>query len=207
MAEMERIAPRLRTEFGMTDLPALKPLPVEEWDASLSRIIEGMHGRPLNVHGLMAHNPALLNAWWDFRMHGVSGGKLSSRHRELIVLRVAVHMRAWYEWASHVERGLAAGLTIAEIEHVRYGTGGAGWDVDDALILRAVDDCFQHRGISTDTLRALHDRFSPAQILDILAIHGMYVLLGTIINTWDLELDESVKLPEGVTRETWRGGL
>lgn len=191
----------------MTDLPPLKPLPVEQWETSLSRVIGDMHGSPLNVHGLMAHNPALLDAWWDFRMHTVSGGKLSRRHRELIVLRVAVHMRSWYEWASHVERGLAAGLTTAEIERVRRGTGDAGWAVDDALILRAVDDCFQHQGMSADTLGELRDRFSSAQILDILAIHGMYVLLGTIINTWDLELDESVKLPQGMTRETWRDGL
>ncbi len=191
----------------MTDLSALKPLPVGDWDGSLARVLEEMRGRPLNVHGLMAHNPALLDAWWDFRMHGVSGGTLSNRHRELIVLRVAVRMRAWYEWASHVERGLAAGLTMAEIDRVRCDAGDAGWEVEDALILRAVDDCFQHRGISADTLRSLHDRFSSAQVLDILAIHGMYVLLGTIVNTWDLGLDASVKLPQGVTRETWRDGL
>lgn len=191
----------------MKDLSVLKPLPIEKWDGSLSRVIDDMRGRPLNVHSLMAHNPALLDAWWDLRMHAVSGGKLSNRHRELIVLRVAVHMRAWYEWASHVERGLAAGLTIAEVERVRYGTDDADWETDDALILRAVDDCVLRRGIRGNTLRALHDQFGPAQILDLIAIHGMYVFLGTIINSWDLELDEFVDLPPGMRREAWCEGL
>lgn len=187
----------------MTDSPLLKPLPAERWDASLSRVLDDMRGRPLGVHRLMANNPALLDAWWDFRMYGVSGGGLSDRHRELIVLRVAVHMRAWYEWGSHVERGLAAGLTLEEIERIRCGSDDGSWETHDALILRAVNDCIEQRGISTTTLGALHQEFKPAQILDIIAIHGMYVFLGTIINTWDLDIDEFVKLPAGITRQNW----
>lgn len=187
----------------MSDVPDLKPLPPEEWDASLIRVIDDMEGQPLNVHGLMAHNPTLLRTWWDFRMHVVNGGELSDRHRELIILRVAVHMRAWYEWASHVERGLAAGLTLTEIEHVRHGPNDAGWKPDDALVLRAVDECFLHRGIREETLGALRERFTPAQILDVIAIHSMYVGLGVMINTWSVELDSSVSLPPGVSEACW----
>lgn len=187
----------------MTDSLLLKPLPAERWDPSLSRVLDDMRGRPLGVHCLMAHNPALLDAWWDFRMHSVSGGGLSDRHRELIILRVAVHMRAWYEWAVHFERGLLAGLTLEEIERIRRGSDDGSWEMHDALVLRAVNDCIERREIGASTLRALHQQFRPAQILDILAIHGMYVFLGTIINTWDLEPDEFVKLPAGITRENW----
>jgi 4-carboxymuconolactone decarboxylase len=187
----------------MTDRPPLKPLSIEDWDKSIFHVRDDMRGRPLNVHGLMAHNPALLAAWWNLRMHVVRGGGLSDRHRELIVLRVAVQMRAWYEWASHVERGLAAGLTTAEIERIRRGNEDGSWDPDDALVLRAVDDCIQQRGITGSTLRALYERFTPAQILDIIAVHGTYVFLGTIINTWDPGLDDFVKAPPGLMRENW----
>lgn len=187
----------------MTNDPDLEPVPAEEWDPSLSRVLDDMGGRPLNVHGLMAHNPALLRAWWEFRMHAVTGGALSNRHRELIVLRVAVHMRAWYEWASHVERGVAAGLTHAEIEAVRRRIDDVGWRSDDGLVLRAVDDCFDHRAIRRETLLALHERFSAAQILDIVALQGTYAMLGAMINTWGLELDKSVELPPDTTEETW----
>lgn len=187
----------------MTDRPPLKPLAAEDWNNSIVHVRDDMRGRPLNVHGLMAHNPALLDAWWKLRMHVVRDGGLSDRHRELIVLRVAVQMRAWYEWASHVERGLAAGLTAAEIERIRRGNDDDSWGPDDALVLRAVDDCMQQRAIRGSTLQALYERFSPAQILDIIAIHGTYVFLGTIINTWDPELDEFVKVPPGITRENW----
>jgi hypothetical protein len=39
--------------------------------------------------------------------------------------------------------------------------------------------------------------------MDLIAIQGMYVTLGGMINTWGLELDEHVleKLPESVSKE------
>ena len=67
----------------MTHRLPLKPLPAEDWDESVFRVRDGMRGRPLSVHGLMAHNPALLAAWWDFRMHVVRGGGLTDRRRSL----------------------------------------------------------------------------------------------------------------------------
>lgn len=190
----------------MTNPSDLEPLPPEDWHSVLSRVIDEMGGRPLNVHGLMAHNPALLDAWWPLRTHCVTGGALDNRHRELIVLKVAVHMRSWYEWAAHVERGLAAGLTHAEIERVRRATDDADWQQDDALILRAVDDCFAHRRIRRETLLALHKRFSAPQVLDMIALQGMYAMLGTMINTWQIELDETIELPPETNEATWLKG-
>lgn len=187
----------------MTNLSNLEPLPPEDWHSDLSRVISDMGGRPLNVHRLMAHNPALLDAWWPFRKHCVNGGGLDNRHRELIVLRVAAHMRSWYEWASHVERGLAAGLTRAEIERVSRATDDADWAQDDALVLRTVDDCIAHRRIRRETLLALHERFSASQVLDMIAVQGMYAMLGVMINTWEIELDEAVELSPETNEETW----
>ena len=178
----------------MSETPDLQPLPVAEWDQSLAQVVEQMNGRPLNVHGLMAHHPALLNAWWNFRMHVVRGGELSARHRELVILRVAAYLECWYEWASHVERGLAAGLSEDEIAAVREPGDDPGRNVQDALLLRAVDECLVHHRIRRATLAALQQEFSAPQVLDIIAIQGMYVVLGTMIDTWGIELDEFVQV-------------
>ena len=41
--------------------------------------------------------------------------------------------------------------------------------------------------------------------MDIISIHGMYVILGCMINTWGLEVDPHVleKLPEGITQDAF----
>ena len=176
----------------------MRPLPLSEWDESLEHVLDDMNGQPLNVHGLMANHPGLLNAWWDFRNYSVRGGALEQRDCELVILRVAVHMRCWYEWAAHVDRGLATGLSEDEIERVRKGPGATDWNERDAILLEAVDELIFERAISTSTLKILSEYLDARQVMDVIAIHGMYVTLACMINTWGLELDGQIKakLPE-----------
>ncbi len=190
------------------DNPKVSPLPVADWDPSLARVLDDMQGQPLNVHALMAHHPELLNAWWNFRNHSVAGGALGGRSGELVILRVAVHMESWYEWASHVVRALSSGLSLAEIERSRLGPQAPGWTAADALLLQAVDDLMSDHAIAAGTLTKLSNYYDTRQIMDLIAIQGMYVILGCMLNTWVLELDERVrdKLPAGITRKQFETG-
>lgn len=187
----------------MSKSGSVKPLAIEQWDDSLKAIVDDMKGHPLNVHRLMANHPDLLKAWWSFRNHSVAGGALGRRRGELVILRVAVHMKAWYEWGSHVERGLNCGLTLEEIERVKEGAGAAGWKTEDALLLSAVDELVTGHRLSKRLQAELAGFFSTQQIMDLIAIHGMYIILGCMINSWGLELDGHIaaKLPDAVTRE------
>ena len=178
------------------------PLPISDWNPSLSHIIDDMNGQPLNVHSLMANHPALLKAWWNFRNYSVAGGDLGKRKGELVILRVAVHMKSWYEWSSHVERALTCGLTLEEIERVKQGVQAPEWTSSEALLLKAVDELITNHAIAAETLEDLYEHYTTRQVMDIIAIQGMYITLGSMINTWGLELDDHVqeKLPESVTK-------
>lgn len=168
------------------------PLDVEKWDESLANVASDMKGAPINVHKLMAHNPALLQAWWNFRNYSVNGGTLGLRSAELVILRVGMLLAAWYEWGSHVDRSLKCGLSLDEINAVAVRDVRVGWSAAEAALLSAVDELVDTKRISPDTLSALSQHFETPQILDIIAIHGMYVTLGCMINTWGLELDPAV---------------
>ena len=180
----------------------MKPLPLDQWDPSLQPVIDDMNGTPINVHSLMANHPALLNAWWRYRQYIVRGGELTQRDCELVILRVATRMRAWYEWGSHVDRGLAAGLSMEEIDRVKSSPVSSAWSESDALLLRAVDQLVDRHGIDDALQSALAKHYSRKQIMDIIAVHGVYVTIGCMVNTWGLQLDDSVqaRLPAGVTR-------
>ena len=193
----------------MSDKKQYGPLPVDEWDDSLTQIIDDMDGRPINVHRLMAHHPELLKAWWNFRNYAVTGGELGRRNGELVILRIALHMRAWYEWASHVQRALACGISLEEIERVKEGASAPGWEAGEILLLQAIDELVANRLISPQTLQDLGKYFSNGQIMDMMGIYGMYVTLGCMVNTWNLELDEHVEsqLPDTVTEENFRAAF
>jgi alkylhydroperoxidase family enzyme len=183
----------------------MRPLNLSKWDKSLQHIIDDMHGRPLNIHALLAHHPALLDAWWKLRMHLVRGGELEQRDRELVILRVARHNNSWYEWASHVVRGLDSGLSMNAIERLQKNDGG--WDEKDAALLAAVDQLVHRQMLEGESLDELCVYFSNRQILDIMHLYGMYTTLACMIGTWGLALDEQVaeRLPAAIDESSFGG--
>ena len=187
----------------------MQPLPLQEWNESLKDVLDDMNGKPLNVHQLMANHPELLKAWWNYRNYSVNGGDLEQRDCELVILRVAVKMRCWYEWASHVDRGQLSGLSLSEIERVLHGSEAAAWGERDALLLKAVDELIDERSMSADTQKNLAEHFTPNQVMDVIAIQGMYVTLSCMINTWGLELDSGVqqRLPAQTTWEAFEAAV
>ena len=184
----------------------MKPLPPDQWDPSLQHIIDDMDGRPIQIHCLLANHPALLKAWWNYRMYSVKGGDLEQRECELVILRVAVHMQAWYEWAAHVDRGLATGLTLEEINRVAEGPTALAWSDKDSMLLNAVDELLTDHAISTATRTSLEAFFSENEVLDIISLQGLYVTIACIIGTWPVEIEEHIvqRLPEEVTEESFK---
>lgn len=181
----------------------MKALPLDRWDDSLQHVIDDMKGRPLNIHALMANHPRLLNAWWGLRVYLVDGGDLEQRHCELVILRIAMHMHSWYEWASHVVRGIDSGLTLDEIEKVKAGSDD--WDDADAVLLHAVDEICRAHAISVTTRDRLAGHFTECQVMDMILLHGMYTSIACMIGTWGLDLDEHVlsRLPDGARQEAF----
>lgn len=138
----------------MTDA-RMRAIPITDWNASLRHVIADMKGIPLNVHKLLANNPALLDAWWSLRKYLVQGGSLGKRNAELVILRTAAHARNWYEWASHVERGLNSNLSWMEIERVLEGPSHPDWTESDALLLQSVDELAANGALGPELLDKL----------------------------------------------------
>lgn len=184
----------------------MKPLPPNEWDPSLQHIIDDMNGRPIQMHCLLANHPDLLKAWWAYRMHSVQGGDLEQRDCELVILRVAVHMQAWYEWAAHVDRGLAAGLQLREIYRIAEGPSADGWNKQDAVLLESVDQLIKNHRIDVETQTVLGNYYSENQIMDIVSLQGMYVTIACMIGTWDIDIEDDIaqRLPDEITEPSFR---
>ena len=184
----------------------MKPLAITEWDVSLQHVIDDMQGRPLHIHCLLANHPDLLKAWWNYRMHSVRGGDLTQRDCELVILRVAVHMEAWYEWAAHVVRGMAAGLSLKEIDRVAAGPAAPGWNRHDAALLESVDQLIADHRVDSETLDTLGEFLSDKQILDVISLQGMYVSIACIIGSFGIEVEDYIaqQLPDSVDEQSFR---
>jgi alkylhydroperoxidase family enzyme len=168
-----------------------------------------MDGKPLNIHRLLANHPDLLSAWWSLRKYLVAGGSLGKRNAELVILRTAVRARNWYEWASHVVRGLDSELSLTEIERVVDGPAHPDWDEPDSLLLLAVDALETCAALDSEIVAGLETRFGPRAVLDLIALRSMYVMLGDVLNSWEVALDEHVAnaLPQSMTRQWFEDAL
>ena len=175
----------------------------QDWDPSLNFIIEQMNGKPLNIHKLLAKHPKLLIAWWNFRNYSVQGGDLGRRQGELVILRVASYLKSWYEWSSHVDRSLKCGLSLPEIQNVNKRLDRRQWSEKDFLLLSSVDQLILNKRLEKKQQNLLKNFFSDKQIMDIIAIHGMYLILGCMINIWEIELEPEIasRLPKEINRD------
>jgi len=178
---------------------------LENWDPSLDFIIEEMNGSPLNVHKLLAKHPKLLKAWWNFRNYSVDGGDLGRRYGELVILRVAFYLKSWYEWASHVDRSLKVGISLEEIQNVNKTLDHNDWSDKEFSLLNAVDQLIESKCLSKPQYKQLSNFFSEQQIMDLIAIHGMYLILGCMINIWGLPLDDDIqeRLPSSINKSSF----
>jgi 4-carboxymuconolactone decarboxylase len=169
----------------------LQPLSDEAWPAAAERLRSDFAGK-LNVYRVMAHNPALLLAWEMLRNHVVRTTALPPDKQEIVILRAGHRAGADYEWAHHIVRGRAAGLSDDRI--VAAGKPRADADLaGDALLLRAVDELFENQALSAATVSALQMDGGTHGMLDLMATVGMYQTLAFIVKSFGTPLDDDIR--------------
>ncbi|MFE7295842.1 carboxymuconolactone decarboxylase family protein [Streptomyces sp. NPDC057579] len=181
--------------------PRIAPLPQSDLRALADRIggtagqtlgnaAGPLAGRPvLNVLGTIAHHPGLLSDLLPL-LNRLGQGLLPPRDREITILRVAHHTQSPYEWVHHALIGAAAGLLAEEIARIPDGPAHPDWDDADSTLLRAVDELHGDGAISQTTWEHLADRYSPHQLLELLALTGVYTLVAYVLNSCRVPLDD-----------------
>jgi alkylhydroperoxidase family enzyme len=186
--------------------PRIPPLPQAEWSDDVmagiaalrppdaQRELRRTKGGPkgLNVLGTLAQHPPLMRAYHAFNGHLLYTTTLTSRQRELLILRTASIRDAAYEWAQHVVLGRDAGLTDGDIARVAEGPDAAGWSPVDAAMLRAVDELVADALITEPTWAVLAGALDRQQLMDLVFTVGAYDLLAMAFRSFGVELDDDL---------------
>jgi hypothetical protein len=96
-------------------------------------------------------------------------------------------MGSAYEWAHHVSRARALGISDVRIREM-IGTPVG----EDGLIARAVDALFDNARLSSDIEQAISSSMGTEAVLDLIATVGFYSVLGYILMTFNTPIDEGV---------------
>jgi 4-carboxymuconolactone decarboxylase len=112
--------------------------------------------------------------------------KLERRLFELMILVVARHCRAHYEWFAHAPRALEAGISPETIEAIRTWRVPVLTRDDDKLVYDIVTELSTTRRLS----QASYDRAQAAlgveRLVELVAGAGFYTMIAMTINAFDV---------------------
>jgi alkylhydroperoxidase family enzyme len=179
--------------------PRIAPLPREEWDDRLTRVLEASPGgvdEPMHIFATLARanppNPELFRRWMGFGASLLAGG-LSGRLRELVILRTAYRFDGRYEWAQHLEMGETQGVTRPEMAALGDGAEGGldavTWSPLERAALQAVDDTAEFGAVSDATWAALAAHMGEGELIELLMLIGHYLMLTTVLRSLRIELE------------------
>lgn len=172
-------------------MPALPPLTDAEWPPELADLLKGFAGG-LNVYRVMAHHPALVRAWENLRGHIVTQNALTPTQQEIVILRAGHRFDSPYEWAHHVVRGRAAGLSEARIAHARAAKDRLRDDDIDDLLMAGVDHLMDSGQLPITLRETLMAKIGAKGVLDLMATIGMYSTLAFILKTFEVPIDAGI---------------
>ncbi|MEU1193180.1 carboxymuconolactone decarboxylase family protein [Streptomyces sp. NPDC005859] len=183
--------------------PRIEPLPVDKWAPEVSAVwtadsLKNRRSRlpahltdlpdTLNLTRILAHHPDLAVAVYPLSTL-LNAGLLPPRDRELVTLRTALRSASGYLWSHHYETAQAVGLTEAEVLRIAADPATVGWSPHEAALITAVDEICDAAVIGAVAWRQLRLTYDDAQMLEVLALVGVYRLLATVLSTSGAALD------------------
>jgi 4-carboxymuconolactone decarboxylase len=145
---------------------------------------------PMTVIRVMANAQDAFGAWVGFAGAVLNQTSVSPVLRQISILRVAaMSPGAGYEWDQHEVIARQVGVTDAQIDGARSGSGLEG---DDALVARFTEEVVRDVSPSNETWEQMSRRFSPREIVELLLIIGHYMMIARVIATAQVDPDPPI---------------
>jgi len=148
-----------------------------------------------DVYVRMFNNPGVATKVGALGEHLRFQGVLPDVVRELVILRSSAQQQYGYEWSHHQRPAKLAGISQYVIDTVTAG------QVPDILpdasraALKAVDAVVAKRSIPADVQQRFVDAYGNAGIVELVAICGLYAIMGFMTTAFDIEIEKGLPVP------------
>jgi alkylhydroperoxidase family enzyme len=180
--------------------PRIEPLPREEWDGVLTRVLEGSSGgthEPMHIFTTLARAPGdLFRRWLGFG-GALLGGTLPARLREIVILRTAYRFDGRYEWAQHIELAERAGVSLQEISALGADLALTDWSPLERAALDAVDETADQGAVTDATWSVLAGRLNDGELIELLMLIAHYLMLTTVLRSLRVPLEPRAEAVAG----------
>ena len=164
-------------------------IPPEEMSEDQKRVFQEIGGaRGGVVRGPFAiwlRNPQLADQANQFGNAFRVTGKLDKRLFELMVLVVARHWSAQYEWFVHERNGLAAGLTQEIVDAIRTQSTPEFAREDERVVYDTITELNETRTLSQPTYDRALATLGLDLLIELIAAAGFYTMVAMTLNAFD----------------------
>jgi alkylhydroperoxidase family enzyme len=147
------------------------------------------------VYVRMFNNPAVAVAVGNLGEHLRFHGVLPDDVRELVIIRYSAVQRLWYEWSHHQRPARLAGVTDEVIAAVTAGALPATLADSTRAALEVVDAVVAHGTIPGSVQERVVDAHGTAGIVEVVALCGLYALLGFVVTAFDIPIEAGFPTP------------
>lgn len=155
---------------------------------------------PKNIFKVYFKNELLNNNWSVMAGHLFFKNSLTSREREIIVLRITWRCRSDYEFINHLEIARDRNLmTEDEMLDLTRDTPELSWDRQEAALIAATNEIAETTEMSDETWGILSETLSVPQIMDVIMTVGGYTLNSMACNSLTVDIDHEHSRDPGLT--------
>jgi len=175
--------------------PRIAPLTESQWSEqqrTLLAPIKQATGIVINIISTLARHPTLYERFMPFSSYITAEQSLPARDREILILRIGWLCQSEYEFGQHTLFGKAMGLKDEEIFRITKGPEEPGWSLLEAALIRATDELHKDAFITDATWKALAEKYTENQLMDIIFIVGQYNLVSMALNSLGVQREPGV---------------
>ncbi len=173
--------------------------PIEPpYDPDVARTLERMMPpgmEPLKLFRTVAHNPHILDKLRSTGAYLLNFGTLQPADRELVIHRTCARCGCEYEWGVHAAMfARQVGLTDEQLRATVTGSAGdPAFSREQGQLIAFVDALHDQADVPETLWRELADRYSDAQLVELVALVGQYHGVSFTANALGIELEESAE--------------
>jgi 4-carboxymuconolactone decarboxylase len=170
----------------MSRVPDLDPAEFTPRQRELHGAIAGARGGVVRgPFAIWLRTPGIAEKANQFGNELRLSGRLDKRLFELMVLVVARHWSAQYEWYVHEKAALEAGVSAAIVAAIRDRAQPQFAHADEHMVFDLVTELNETKTVSDKTYARALDAFGLDLLIELVTAAGFYTLVAMMLNAFD----------------------
>ena len=144
----------------------------------------------LNAFRTMLNSPRVAGGFAEMLRTLMFHNVVSSRARELVILRIGWRTKSEYEFCQHVRVSRELKMSEPEILGVRDPDACAAYSAVDRAVIKMADELHETSTVSPSTWATLAQAFSNEELIELVLAAGLWRMVAGFFNAAKVPLDE-----------------